>query len=72
MNPLPLVHVVGHQCPDTDAVVSAVMAARLLARTRPEADYTPLMQGGFPGAMGTARVKNIASGSKADLILPDD
>ena len=41
----PLVHVVGHQCPDTDAVVSAVIAARLLARTRPEADYVPLMQG---------------------------
>lgn len=45
MNPLPLVHVVGHQCPDTDAVVSAVVAARLLARTRGDADYVPLMQG---------------------------
>ena len=45
MKPLPLVHVVGHQCPDTDAVVSAVMAARLLALTRPEAAYVPLMQG---------------------------
>ena len=41
----PLVHVVGHQCPDTDAVVSAVIAARLLARTRPGPDYVPLMQG---------------------------
>jgi manganese-dependent inorganic pyrophosphatase len=39
------VQVVGHQCPDTDAVVSAVIAARLLARTRPEAGYQPLMQG---------------------------
>lgn len=45
MKASPLVHVVGHQCPDTDAVVSAVMAARLLARTKPEADYVPLMQG---------------------------
>ncbi|MBC8008857.1 MAG: DHH family phosphoesterase [Burkholderiales bacterium] len=45
MKKAPLVHVVGHQCPDTDAVVSAVIAARLLARTRPEADYVPLMQG---------------------------
>jgi manganese-dependent inorganic pyrophosphatase len=39
------VQVVGHQCPDTDAVVSAVIAARLLTRTRPEAGYEPLMQG---------------------------
>ena len=45
MKSLPLVHVVGHQCPDTDAVVSAVVGARLLARTRPEAEYVPLMQG---------------------------
>ena len=45
MKALPLVHVVGHQCPDTDAVVSAVVAARLLARTRSGADYVPLMQG---------------------------
>ena len=45
MKKSPLVHVVGHQCPDTDAVVSAVMAARLLARTRPGSDYVPIMQG---------------------------
>ncbi len=45
MKPLPLVHVVGHQCPDTDAIVSAVVGARLLARTHPGADYVPLMQG---------------------------
>jgi manganese-dependent inorganic pyrophosphatase len=41
----PLVHVVGHQCPDTDAVVSAEVAARLLRRERPEAEYEALMQG---------------------------
>lgn len=45
MKNVPLVYVVGHQCPDTDAVVSAVIAARLLARTRPGAIYEPLMQG---------------------------
>ena len=45
MKNTPLVYVVGHQCPDTDAVVSAVVAARLLARTWPESDYEPLMQG---------------------------
>jgi manganese-dependent inorganic pyrophosphatase len=45
MKAQPLVHVVGHQCPDTDAVVSAVVAARLLARTRADANYVPLMQG---------------------------
>ena len=39
------VYVVGHQCPDTDAVVSAVVAARLLSRTKPGAIYEPLMQG---------------------------
>lgn len=41
----PRVFVVGHKCPDTDAVVAAVVAARLLARTRPEAEYEALMQG---------------------------
>ncbi len=40
-----LIHVVGHKCPDTDAVVSAVVGARLLARVMPGPTFEPLMQG---------------------------
>ena len=38
-------YVVGHKRPDTDAVVSAVMGARFLARARGQREYHPLMQG---------------------------
>lgn len=35
---------VGHKRPDADATVSASIAARLFARTRPAANYLPLVQ----------------------------
>jgi manganese-dependent inorganic pyrophosphatase len=44
-SPPDFAYVVGHKRPDTDAVVSAVMAARLLGRTRGDREYRPLMQG---------------------------
>lgn len=43
-NHLSPIFVVGHKCPDTDATVSACLAARLLARTRPGPCYLPLVQ----------------------------
>ncbi|HEY0969298.1 MAG TPA: CBS domain-containing protein [Opitutaceae bacterium] len=44
-NSTPLHFVVGHKRPDADATVSACVAARLLARTRPGAAYQALLQG---------------------------